>query len=92
MTSLSISGPVRFPLGLRLKRRDVALPRWAAHVTRHVPDLRIPTEKTARNCLHQQVDPVLLQEPVCRARHEQFRPKMALAIDLVEEAIGRKVP
>ena len=34
----------------------------------------------------------MLQDPECRARHEQFRTKIALAIDLVEEAIGRKVP
>jgi Transposase DDE domain len=34
----------------------------------------------------------LLQDPEFRARHEQFRTKIALAIDLVEEALGRKVP
>jgi hypothetical protein len=37
------------------------------------------------------VDSVLLQDPECRARHEQFQTKIALAIDLVEAAIGRKV-
>jgi hypothetical protein len=34
----------------------------------------------------------LLQEPEFRARHEQFRTKIALAIELVEEAIRHKVP
>jgi Transposase DDE domain len=61
-------------------------------VAKHFPDVKIPTDKKARNRLHTQVDPVLLQEPDFRARHEQFRTKIALAIDLVEETIRRKVP
>jgi hypothetical protein len=92
VTSLYVSGPVRFPLGLRLYRRYEELTQWEVYVAKHFPDLQIPTEKKARNRLHKQVDPVLLQDPECRARHEQFRTKIALAIDLVEEAIGRKVP
>ena len=35
---------------------------------------------------------MLLQDPEFRARHEQFRTKIALAIELVEEAIRHKVP
>ena len=35
---------------------------------------------------------MLLQDPEFRARHEPFRTKIALAIELVEEAIRRKVP
>ena len=34
---------------------------------------------------------MLLQDPECRARHEPFQTNIALAIDLVEEAIGSKV-
>jgi len=92
VTSFYVSGPVRFPLDLRLYRRYEELTQWEAAVAKHVPDLKIPTEKKARNRLHKQVDPVLLQDPEFRARHEQFRTKIALAIDLVEEAIRRKVP
>ena len=33
-----------------------------------------------------------LQDPEFRARHEPFRTNIALAIDLVEEAIRHKVP
>jgi hypothetical protein len=91
-TSLYVSGRVRFPLGLRLYRRYEELLQWEAAVAKHFPDLTIPTEKKARHRLHQQMDPVLLYDPEFRARHKQFRTKMALAIDLVEEAIGRKVP
>ena len=92
VTSFYVSGPVRFPLGLRLYRRDEELTQWEAAVAKHFPELKIPTDKKARNRLHKQVDPVLLQDPEFRARHEQFRTKIALAIELVEEAIRRKVP
>jgi hypothetical protein len=92
VTSLYVSGPVRFPVGLRLYRRYEELTQWEAAVARHFPELKIPTERKARNRLHKQVDPVLLQDPEFRARHEQFRTKIALAIELVEEAIGHKVP
>ena len=92
VTSFYVSGPVRFPLGLRLYRRYEELTQWAAAVAKHFPALQIPTETKARNRLHKQVDPVLLQDPEFRARHEQFRTKIALAIDLVEEAIRGKVP
>ena len=92
VTSFSVSGPGRFPLGLRLYRRYEELTQWEAAVATHFPELKIPPDKKTRNRLHQQVDPVWLQDPEFRARHAQFRPKIALAIDLVEEASGRKVP
>jgi hypothetical protein len=92
VTSFYVSGPVRFPLGLRLYRRYEELTQWEAAVAKHFPELKIPTDKKARNRLHKQVDPVLLQDPEFQARHEQFRTKIALAMDLIEEAIGHKVP
>ena len=92
VTSFYVSGPVRFPVGLRLYRRYEDLTQWEASVAKHFPQLKIPTEKKARNRLHKQVDPVLLQDPEFRARHEQFQTKIALAIELVEEAIRHKVP
>jgi DDE superfamily endonuclease len=92
VTSFYVSGPVRFPLGLRLYRRYEELTQWEATVAKHFPEIKIPAEKKARNRLHQQVDSLLLQDPDFRARHEQFRTKIALAIDLVEETIRHKVP
>jgi hypothetical protein len=92
VTSLYVSGHVRFPLGLRLYRRYEELTQWEAAVAKHVPDVTIPREKKARNRLHKQVDPVLLEDPEFRARHEQFQTKIGLAMDLVEEAIRCKVP
>ena len=92
VTSFYVSGPVRFPLGLRLYRRYEELTKWEACVAKHFPDLKIPTDTKGRNRLHKQVDPILLQDPEFRARHEQFRTKIALAMELVEEAIRCKVP
>jgi len=92
VTSLYVSGPVRFPVALRLYRRDEAWTQWEAYVAKHGPDLQIPKDRNGRKRLHQQVDPVLLQDPEFRGRHEQFRTKIALAIELVEEAIRNKVP
>jgi hypothetical protein len=92
VTSFYVSGPVRFPLGLRLYRRDEELTQWETAGVRHVPDRNIPTEKKARHRLHQHVAPGLLQDPECRARHEPFRTTIALAMDLVEEALRHQVP
>ena len=92
VTSFSVTGPVRFPLGLRLYRRDEDLTQWEAAVTQHVPDRTIPRDTKGQNRLHQQVDPVLRQAPEFRARHEPFRTNIALAVELIEEAIRHKVP
>jgi hypothetical protein len=92
VTSFSVSGAVRFPLDRRLDRRDAELTPWEAAVATHLPDLKIPTDNKARNRLHKQVDPVLLQDPECRARPAPFHPKIALAIELVEAAIRHKGP
>jgi hypothetical protein len=92
VTSFYVSGPVRFPVGLRLYRRYEELTQWEASVTKYFPDCKIPTATKARNRLHTEVDPVLLQDPEFRARHAEFRTKIALAIELVEEAIRCKVP
>ena len=92
VTSFSVSGPVRCPLGLRLYRRDEELTQWEAAVATHVPELKRPTDHKARTRLHQQVDPVRLQDPECRARQAPFQTTMALAIELVEAAIRHQVP
>jgi hypothetical protein len=92
VTRVYVSGPVRFPVGLRLSRRSEELTPWDAAVATHVPDLKIPTDTKGRNRLHTQVDPVLLEDSDVRKRHEPFHTKIALAVALVEEAIRRKVP
>ena len=92
VTSLSVSGAVRRPVGVRLYRRDEALTQGEANVAKHVPDVQLPTENNARHRRDQQVDPGVLQDPELQARHAQFRTQIALAIALVEEAIRHTVP
>jgi DDE superfamily endonuclease len=92
VTRFYVRGPVRFPLDRRRYRRDEELTQWEASVAEHVPDLTIPPDKKSRNRRHTQVDPVVLQAPDGRARHEPCRTNMARAIELVEAAIRRQVP
>jgi hypothetical protein len=92
VTSCYVSGPVRFPLDRRLYRRSEELTPWEAAVAKPCPDLPLPTDQTARNRLHKQVDPVLLQDPAFQALQGQFRTNIALAMEVVEAAIRQKVP
>ncbi|MCI0352236.1 MAG: transposase, partial [Acidobacteriales bacterium] len=92
VTSHYVSGPVRFPVDLRLYRRYEEVTAWETFVQKHFPDQEIPRQKKARARLHKEVDPVLLADPEFLARHEQFRTKIDLAIELLTSAIGHKVP
>jgi len=92
VTSYYVSGPVRFPVDLRLYRRYEELTQWEAFVHKHFPDRPIPTKKKERAQLHKVVDPVLLQDPAFEQLHQQFRTKIDLGITLLEAAIQHKVP
>jgi len=92
VTSHYVSGPVRFPVELRLYRRYEEVTRWEEFVHMHFPDRAIPKKKKERAQLHKAVDPVLLQDPEFQALHQQFRTKIELAIELVEAAIRHKLP
>ena len=92
VTSYYVSGPVRFPVDLRLYRRYEELTQWEAFVHKHFPDRPIPTKKKERAQLHKVVDPVLLQDPAFEQLHQQFRTKIDLGIALLEAAMQHKVP
>jgi SRSO17 transposase len=92
VTSHYVSGPVCFPVDLRLYRRYEELTRWEALVRKHFPDRLIPTKKKDRARLHKEVDPVLLDDPDFQKLHQQFRTKIDLGIALLEAAIRHKVP
>jgi SRSO17 transposase len=92
VTSHYVSGPVRFPVDLRLYRRYEELTRWEECVHKHFPDRPIPAKKKERARLHKDVDPILLEDPDFQKLHQQFRTKIDLAIDLLEAAIRHKVP
>jgi len=92
VTSHYVSGPVRFPLDLRLYRRYEELTHWEAFVHTHFPARLIPTTEKARARLHKEVDPVLLDDVNFQQLHQQFRTKIDLGIELLEAAIRHKVP
>lgn len=92
VTSCYVSGPVRFPVDLRLSRRSEEVTRWAAFVAKHCPDRPIPSASTERAKLRQQVEAGLLPDPEFRALHEQFQTKVTLGLDLVKQAVKRELP
>jgi hypothetical protein len=92
VTSHYVSGPVRFPVDLRLYRRYEEVTHWEEFVHKHFPERAIPKKKKERTQLHKVVDPVLLQDQEFQALHQQFRTKIELAIELVEAAIRHKLP
>jgi len=92
VTSYYVSGPVRFPVDLRLYRRYEELTQWEAFVHKHFPDRPIPTKKKERAQLHKAIDPVLLQDPAFEKLHQQFRTKIDLGIALLEAAIQHQIP
>jgi hypothetical protein len=92
VTSHYVSGPVRFPLDLRLYRRYEEITQWEAFVHQHFPDRPIPTTKKDRARLHKEVDPVLLGDSDFQQLHQQFRTKIDLGIELLEAALRHKVP
>src|SRR5262252_1001018 len=63
VTSYDVSGPVRFPVDLRLYRRYEECTRWEEFVHKHAPDRPIPTKSKDRARLHKEVDPLLLEDP-----------------------------
>src|SRR6266404_4939765 len=77
VTSHYLSGPVRFPVDLRLYRRYEEFTRWETFVHKHVPDRVIPTKKKERTRLHKEVAPLLLdswylaEELVSMARYRK---------------------
>jgi hypothetical protein len=92
VTSPYVSGPVRFPVDLRLYRRYEELTPWEAFVQQHFPGRPIPTTKKERARLHKEIDPLLLEDPHFQKLHAQFRTKIDLGIELLEAAIQHKIP
>ena len=92
VTSHYVSGPVRFPVDLRLYRRYEECTQWETFVHQHFPDRPIPKPKKERARFHKEVDPILLADPNFQKLHQQFRTKIDLGMALLEAAIQHKVP
>ncbi len=92
VTSHYVNGPVRFPVDIRLYRRYDELTQWEAFVEKHFPGRALPKTKKERAQLHKEVDPLLRQDAAFLALHEQFRTKLALAVELIDQAVKRELP
>jgi len=92
VTTHLVSGAVRFPLDARMYRRYEEQTRWAEFVGKHYPEQKIPTEKKQRTRLHKQVDERLRQDAEFAALHDQFRTKIALALEGIKQADKGEVP
>src|SRR5437879_4676522 len=92
VTSHYVSGPVRFPVDLRLYRRYEECTQWETFVHQHFPDRPIPKPTKERARFHKEVAPILLADPNFLKLHQQFRTKIDLGIELFEAAIQHKVP
>jgi len=92
VTSHYVSGPVRFPVDLRLYRRYEECTQWETFVQKHWPDRPIPSTKKERARFHKEVDPLLLDHPDFQKLHHQFRTKIDLGIELLDAAIQHKIP
>jgi SRSO17 transposase len=92
ITSHYVSGPVRFPVDLRLYRRYEEMTRWEEFVRKHFPKRVIPVKKKERAQFHKEVDPILLADPEFQALHQQFQTKIDLAQELVAAALRHKLP
>ena len=92
VTSHYLSGSVRFPIDLQIYRLTEEITRWAEFVSKHFPEQEIPQQKKERQKLHKLLDKKLLEDPEFQELHSQFKTKIALAVELIEQARSRKLP
>jgi hypothetical protein len=75
ITNHYVSGPVRFPVDLRLCLHYEEVTRWEEFAKKHFPGRKIPTKKKERVQFHKEIDPVLLKYPEFEELHQQFRTR-----------------
>ena len=92
VTSHYLSGAVRFPVDLQIYRRYEEITRWSEFIKKYFPDTEIPKQKKERQKLHKLVDETLLKDPEFQELHAQFQTKIALAVELIEQARRRQLP
>lgn len=92
VTSHYVSGRVRFPLDFRLYRRYEEFTDWENVVHRYFPEVEIPRKKKLRDHFKKEVEATLLQDPLFRKRHEEFKTKLTFAKELVKMAIELHLP
>lgn len=90
VTSHYQRGEVSFPVDFRTYRTYDEATNWEAHLKQNFPELEIPKKSKERNKLKQKYEKKLLALDAEFARkHEVFKTKIKLAVELVEDAIER---
>lgn len=89
VTSHYLSGPVRFPVDMRLYRRYEEFTDWEGFVAKHFPDETIPKKKAEREKFRNRVEAKLLEDPEYRKLAQAFQTKIDFAIELVKKAAER---
>ena len=92
VTSHYLSDAVRFPVDARVYRRYEEITQWEHFVQQYFPDQEIPRQKNARATMHKDVDATLLQDPEFARLAAEFRTKISVAGELVEQAVARSLP
>jgi len=92
ITSHYVNGKVRFPVDALLYRRYEEMTQWTEYVAKHFPGEEIPKKKKELTAFHKRVDPVLLTDPEFQRLHEQFRTKITLASNLLDQAVTHLLP
>ncbi|NJK52446.1 MAG: transposase [Leptolyngbyaceae cyanobacterium SU_3_3] len=92
VTSHYRSGAVGFPVDCEMYRRYEDLTQWEQFVQKHFPEQEIPRTTQARQTLHKQLDPQLRKDPEFAQLDAQFRTKLTIASQLLEQAIAHRLP
>lgn len=91
-TSHDGSGPVRFPVDLRVSRRDAERTQWEALVQPHFPDRPIPTPKKERARLPKAGAPLVVAAPAWQQLQQPCRTQIARGLELWDAAMHHTVP
>jgi SRSO17 transposase len=92
VTSHYLNGAVRFPVDCELYQRYETITDWEEFVAKHFPSQVIPSKAKDRTILHRQLDQQLRQDPEFERLHQQFRSKIAIACELVKQAVEHGLP
>jgi len=79
-------------INVRRYRRDEEQTRGAEFVRKPFPEQEIPSAKKPHARRHKQGDETLRQDAEFAALYKQFRSKIALAMEVLEQAPARTVP
>jgi SRSO17 transposase len=91
VTSLYLSGAVRFPVDFEVYRRYEEITRWEDFIHLYFPEQIIPNTAKERQKIHKQCDVKLLEDSEFAYLHEQFQSKIKIAQILLEKAIEKKL-